>query len=57
MDGVQLSQSDVETLRGHGLFFTTQFSGAPDKDLFTCFILQATGTKLLRAETEICVKM
>ena len=39
MDGVQLSQSDVETLRGHGFFFTTQFSGAPDKDLFTCFIL------------------
>ena len=38
MDGVQLSQGNVEPLRGHFLF-TTQFSGAPGIHLFTCFVL------------------
>ena len=39
MDGGQLSQGDVEPLRGHSFLFTTQFPGAPGINLFTCFVL------------------
>ena len=38
MDGVQLSQGNVEPLRGQFLF-TTQLPGAPAIHLFTCFVL------------------
>ena len=39
MDEVQLSEGDVEPLRGHSLLFTTQFPGAPSINLFVYFFL------------------
>ena len=39
MDGVQLSEGDVEPLRGHSFLFTTQFPGARSINLFAYFVL------------------